>query len=69
MQLSARNQIPARITAINSGEAIANVELDADGTRLVASITTEAVRQLGLTEGANVIAVVKASDVMVAISD
>jgi molybdopterin-binding protein len=69
MKLSARNQIPARITAINSGEAIANVELDAGGTRLVASITVEAVRQLGLAEGANVIAVVKASDVMVALSD
>jgi molybdopterin-binding protein len=38
MQLSARNQIPARVTGINSGEAIANVELDANGVRLVASI-------------------------------
>jgi pimeloyl-ACP methyl ester carboxylesterase len=35
MRLSARNQIPARITGINSGEAIANVELDAGGVRLV----------------------------------
>jgi len=69
MKLSARNQIPARITAINSGEAIANVELDAGGVRLVASITVEAVRQLGLAEGAQVIAVVKASDVMVAVAD
>jgi len=69
VKLSARNQIPARVTAINSGEAIANVELDAGGTRLVASITVEAVRQLGLKEGANVIAVVKASDVVVAIAD
>ncbi|HTR94777.1 MAG TPA: TOBE domain-containing protein [Trebonia sp.] len=69
MKLSARNQIPARVTAINSGEAIANVELDAGGVRLVASITVEAVRQLGLTEGAQVIAVVKASDVMVATAD
>ena len=69
MKLSARNQIPARVTAINSGEAIANVELDAGGTRLVASITVEAVRQLGLKEGANDIAVVKASDVVVAIAD
>ena len=66
MKLSARNQIPARITAINSGEAIANVELDAGGTRLVASITVEAVRQLGLTEGASVTAIIKASDVIVA---
>ena len=69
MKLSARNQITARITAINSGEAIANVELDAGGVRLVASITVEAVRQLGLAEGAQVIAVVKASDVMVAVAD
>jgi hypothetical protein len=29
--LSARNQIPARVTGINEGEAIANVELDAGG--------------------------------------
>jgi molybdopterin-binding protein len=69
MKLSARNQIPARITGITAGEAIANVELDAGGTRLVASITVEAVRQLGLTEGANVTAVIKASDVMVATGD
>jgi molybdopterin-binding protein len=66
MQLSARNQIPARVTSINVGEAIANVELDAGGVRLVASITVEAVRQLGLSEGSQVVAVVKASDVIVA---
>ena len=66
MKVSARNQIPARVTSINSGEAIANVELDANGVRLVASITVEAVRQLGLAEGSNVTAVIKASDVMVA---
>ncbi|HEV3290188.1 MAG TPA: TOBE domain-containing protein [Streptosporangiaceae bacterium] len=69
MQLSARNQIPARVTGINAGEAIANVALDAGGVRLVASITVEAVRQLGLTEGSEVIAVIKASDVIVATAD
>jgi molybdopterin-binding protein len=69
MKLSARNQIPARVVAINAGEAIANVELDAGGVRLVASITVEAVKQLGLTEGATITAVIKASDVMVATSD
>jgi molybdopterin-binding protein len=66
MPLSARNQIPARVVTINTGEAIANVELDAGGTRLVASITVEAVRQLGLTEGSQVTAVIKASDVILA---
>lgn len=69
MRLSARNQIPATITKINAGEAIANVELDSGGVRLVASITVEAVRDLGLAEGSEVIAVIKASDVIVAIPE
>jgi molybdopterin-binding protein len=67
MKLSARNQIAARVTAINAGEAIANVELDAGGTRLVASITVEAVRELGIAEGSTVTAVIKASDVMIGV--
>jgi molybdopterin-binding protein len=69
MQLSARNQIPATVRSINAGEAIANVELDANGVRLVASITVEAVRSLGLAEGSRVTAVIKASDVIVATGD
>ncbi|HEY3200780.1 MAG TPA: TOBE domain-containing protein [Actinomycetes bacterium] len=67
MKISARNQIPARVTGINEGEAIANVELDASGIRLVASITVEAVRELGIAEGSRVTAVIKASDVMVGV--
>jgi molybdopterin-binding protein len=67
MRLSARNQIPARVTAINSGEAIANVELNASGVRLVASITVEAVRDLALAEGSEVTAVIKASDVILGV--
>ena len=69
MKLSARNQLPARVVRITSGEAIANVELDVNGLRVVASITVEAVRELGLQEGAEVTAVIKASDVMVAVAD
>jgi molybdopterin-binding protein len=69
MRLSARNQIPATVTAINLGEAIANVELDADGIRLVASITVEAVRDLGLAPGSAVTAVIKASDVLIGVPE
>jgi molybdopterin-binding protein len=69
VKISARNQLPARVVAITSGEAIANVELDANGIRLVASITVEAARELGLREGADVMALVKASDVMLAVAD
>ena len=45
------------------------MELDAGGTRLVASITVEAVNELGLAEGQQVTAVVKASDVILAVAD
>ena len=37
MKLSARNQLTGTIKSINEGAAIANVELDVNGQRLVAS--------------------------------
>ncbi len=69
MKLSARNQIPATVTAITAGEATANVELDAGGVRLVASITVEAANELKLAAGSQVTAIIKASDVILAVAD
>lgn len=69
MRLSARNQLPAKVISITAGEAMANVALDVQGQRLVASITVEAVRDLGLQEGSEVVAVIKATDVLVGIAD
>jgi molybdate transport system regulatory protein len=66
MRLSARNQLRGTVRSINRGAAIANVELDVSGQRVVASITVEAVEALELREGDEVAAVVKASDVMIA---
>lgn len=66
MRLSARNQLEATVTNITEGAAIANVELDCGGQRLVASITAEAAHELGLEAGTRVTAVIKASDVMLA---
>jgi molybdopterin-binding protein len=66
MKISARNQIRGTVRGIRRGEAIANVELDVGGHRIVASITTEAVDELGIAEGSEVTAVIKASDVMLA---
>jgi molybdopterin-binding protein len=68
MQISARNQLAGTVVGINRGEAIANVELDVAGHRLVASITVEAVQQLGLEVGTEIVAVIKASDVMIGIN-
>lgn len=69
MKLSARNQLPGTVKSITEGTAIANVELDVNGQRLVASITVEAVRELGLEEGKQVTAVIKASEVIIATAD
>jgi molybdopterin-binding protein len=69
MRLSARNRISGTVTGITRGEATANVTLDAGGIRLVSSITVEAADELGLTEGAQVVAIVKASDVILAVGD
>ena len=69
MKLSARNKLAGTVTSITKGEAIANVGIDVNGQRLVASITVEAVDELGLAEGASVTAVIKASDVMIATGD
>ena len=66
MKLSARNQLSGTVTSVNVGAAIANVELDVNGQRLVASITVEAAHELGLAEGKAVTAIIKASDVMLA---
>lgn len=67
LRLSARNQLRGTVSEIRRGEAIANVVLDVAGQRLVASITVEAVEELGLSEGSEVTAVIKASDVIVAV--
>ncbi len=69
MRISARNRLSGTVSGIQKGEAIANVAIDVGGQRLVASITVEAVDELGLQEGSSVTAVIKASDVMVAVAD
>jgi molybdopterin-binding protein len=69
MKLSARNQISATVTNVTEGPATAVVELDAGGIRLVASITAQAAAELGLSEGASVTAIIKASDVILGVAD
>ena len=69
MKLSARNQLAAKVTGTTEGPATTIVALELGGQRLVASITTEAARELGLSEGTEVIAIVKASDVILATAD
>lgn len=66
MKLSARNQLKGNVVEVRRGQTTANVVLDVQGQRVVASITEEAVEELGLDVGSQVVAVIKASDVMLA---
>jgi len=66
MKLSARNQIKGRITQIQKGQTTAHVRIEiGGGVTITASITNEAVDDLGLMTGDDAIAVIKASDVMI----
>jgi molybdopterin-binding protein len=67
MKLSARNQIKGRITQVVKGQTTGHVHIDiGNGITVHASITNEAIDDLGLREGDEAIAVIKASDVMIA---
>ena len=67
MKLSARNQLKGRIVEVRRGATTAHVRIDiGNGVIVTSSITNEAVDDLGLSVGDDAIAVIKASDVMVA---
>ena len=66
MKLSARNQIKGKVAALQKGATTSHVRIDiGNGNIVTASITNEAVDELALKTGDDVVAVIKASDVMV----
>ena len=67
MRLSARNQLKGTIVEVKKGQTTAHVRIDIGGAVITASITNEAVDELRLQTGQVGYAVIKASDVMVAI--
>lgn len=67
MKISARNKLKGKVIEVKKGATTAHVRIDVNGTVVTASITNEAVDELGLKVGQTATAVVKASDVMVAI--
>ena len=68
MKISARNKLKGKILEVKKGATTAHVRLEIAPAQIAtASITNEAVEELGLKSGATAIAIVKASDVMIAI--
>jgi molybdopterin-binding protein len=67
MKISARNSLPGTVKHIQTGATTAHVTIDVNGLTVTASITNESVEELGLREGSKVSAVIKSSDVMIAV--
>jgi molybdopterin-binding protein len=66
MRISARNQLKGKVVEVQKGQTTAHVRIDVNGIIVTAAITNEAVDELGLKVGQDAYAVVKASNVMVA---
>jgi len=67
MKLSARNQIGGKVVSVVKGQTTGHVRIDiGNGVIVTSSITNEAIDELALAVGDQAIAVIKASDVMVA---
>jgi molybdopterin-binding protein len=68
MRLSARNQIKGTVVEVKKGATTSHVRVDIGGSHIItASITNEAVDELGIKAGGKATVVVKASDVMIAV--
>lgn len=67
MKISARNVLTGKIVDVKKGATTAHVRIDLGGSVITASITNEAVDELKLAPGMTASAVIKASDVMVAV--
>lgn len=69
MRLSTRNQLTSTITEVSVGAVMATVKIRLDGGDQVitASITKEAVEELGLQVGSTATALVKSTEVMIGV--
>ncbi|MGA3339975.1 MAG: molybdopterin-binding protein [Methylocella sp.] len=68
MKISARNFLEGTVKDVHKGTTTAHVEIELKGGGVVtSSITNEAVAELGLKKGTQAYAVIKSSDVMIAV--
>ena len=66
MQLSARNQLNGRITNVELGAVMANIKIEiSEPNTITAVITKESAEKLGLSEGDDVTAIIKSTEVII----
>jgi molybdopterin-binding protein len=68
MELSARNIFKGKVTSIKKGAVAAEVQVDIGGGNTITStITVDSVERLGLTDGTEVSAIIKSSEVILGV--
>ena len=65
MIISARNQLKGKVKEIKTGPVSTEVVIDVNGAEVVSSITTGSAESLNLSIGDEVVAIIKASSIMV----
>jgi molybdate transport system regulatory protein len=65
-ELTTRNQISGKVSAVETGSVMAEVRIAISGGELVAAVTRHSVERLALAAGDDVVALVKATEVMLA---
>jgi molybdopterin-binding protein len=66
MRISARNQLPGTIVSVNHGAVMTTVTIRLrGGDEVVSAITKESAEAMGLGEGNEVVAIIKATEVIV----
>lgn len=66
MEISARNSLKGTVKSVKLGTVMAEVVVDVGGQEVVAAITRSSAERLGLKQGDQVMAVIKATEVMIA---
>jgi molybdopterin-binding protein len=70
MKLSARNQFKGKVASIKEGAVNGIVKIDIGGGNIMsATISLDSIKELGLAEGKDAYAVIKATSVMVGVDD
>ena len=66
MKLSARNQLEGKITNVEFGAVMANIKIEiSEPNTITAVITKESAENLGLSEGDDVCAIIKSTEVII----
>jgi molybdopterin-binding protein len=69
VKLSARNQLEGTVQQVELGAIMAEVTVDVGGQQIVSAITRASAERLGLTQGQPVTVFIKATEVLLGVSE